>query len=88
MCKTETIGPEAERLTEYRRSLKIARSLKGDTRKSYIESLIGGHSQARDNHIPFKKEFRAFYTILPTIFDIAETMCSNIALTLLAASIT
>ena len=35
-----------------------------------------------------KKKLNPLYIIIPTVFDISETLCSNVALTLLAASVT
>jgi len=42
------------------------------------------------NHPPInaKKPLPPIMITIPTVFDIAETLCSNIALTLLAASVT
>jgi hypothetical protein len=46
--------------------------------------------QERDhNHLTVaKKPLPPIMITIPTIFDIGETLCSNIALTLIAASVT
>ena len=58
----------------------------GQTRKTFISSLIGDENH-RNESKP-KRKLNPVYIMIPTVFDIAETLCSNIALTLIAASIT
>jgi hypothetical protein len=59
----------------------------GVRRASFISSFMGQEKQ--NNDIPIaKKPLPPIMIIIPTIFDISETLCSNIALTLIAASIT
>jgi drug/metabolite transporter (DMT)-like permease len=51
--------------------------------------LIGKDDGAdHSKHFKPKRKLNPIYITIPTIFDIAETLCSNIALTLIAASIT
>jgi drug/metabolite transporter (DMT)-like permease len=57
----------------------------GTHRKTFISSLIGddAHHEHRS-----KGKLNPVLIIIPTIFDLSETLCSNIALTMIAASIT
>jgi hypothetical protein len=60
----------------------------GVGRKSFVSSFMG--QEREHNHAPIiaKKPLPPIMIIIPTIFDIGETLCSNIALTLIAASVT
>ena len=57
----------------------------GTERNSFVKSLMGeeGHQQHKS-----KGKLNPILIIIPTIFDLSETLCSNIALTMIAASIT
>ena len=56
-------------------------------RSSFISSFMG--QERPHNEIPqAKKPLPPIMIIIPTIFDIGETLCSNVALTLIAASVT
>ena len=54
---------------------------------SFAASLIGS-SRAEPKIEIKKKKLNPVYILIPTVFDILETICSNIALTLLVASVT
>lgn len=54
---------------------------------SFAASLIGS-SRAKPKIEIKKKKLNPVYILIPTVFDILETICSNIALTLLVASVT
>jgi len=54
---------------------------------SFAASLIGSSSAKPKIEIK-KKKLNPVYILIPTVFDILETICSNIALTLLVASVT
>ena len=55
-------------------------------RNTFITSLIGEDDPMKEKKS--KGKLNPVLIIIPTIFDLSETMCSNIALTMIAASIT
>jgi len=58
----------------------------GVRRASFISSFMG-QERTHDEIPQAKKPLPPIMIIIPTIFDIGETLCSNVALTLIAASV-
>lgn len=58
----------------------------GLQRKFFVSSLIGEESSRHQEKS--KGKLNPLLLIIPTIFDLSEALCSNIGLTLIAASIT
>ena len=88
----EPEDPHLNRITEYRGRKSILAPIgshwNDGTRKSFLTDLVGSPRLHQQHRPELKKKFKPIYIMIPTVFDISETMCSNIALTLLAASIT
>jgi drug/metabolite transporter (DMT)-like permease len=56
-------------------------------RRNFVSSLIGEETHEGHGHVA-KGKLNPVLIIIPTIFDLSESLCSNIALTMIAASIT